>query len=1127
MSSPIFSPPIHTPNPTSSAILSPNVPTPVQDAKAANLLNLLRFNAGPSSQPSPLAALQNVGNSSTALPVRSVSNISNDLPLAKAPAAQTSTTATAQSFLLNLLNQPSKAPVQKSPQAETAAPRTATVDSSSNTEQKQNGAGSREATPARVFGSAESRETTPFNVPHASKSNSAFNYVNPFEQLSATHPGPKPSSDVTTPAHTDVIPAKSPVTGRKVLPVKGRTDSTKTASPVIKKEPLDEVPMAGFDIGSPDNATAVKVYNFPMRPFVSIRLVGQGQPSNLGGEGIMDIVRLKKEFDQIDRTLVAASRTHIIYALAKSGAKSGGFRIIRQDSGLDRLAFQNSQERVFHLQIKESVGVTPSDLTLAAGVDGSVFWSAIPLQEEKFSEESRESKGFTLPALSFQEDNTSGSPVKTRTKLSSIHPDLFALSRGKHIHLVVPSIAGSTTYMEATRGVVDTGRYFRDRDMKISTGKACKDFTFSGDDTIVASLDKSGRIKFWDITETLETANTVKRPNIEIKTPVLSFAASLGTEKVSPSSIMFLDKERPCVKGVALRYLLVGFKQNHSLQLWDLGLGKPVQELHFPQENDTDAICSLSYHPKTGIIVLAHPTRNSIYFIHLSAPRYNVPMMSQAKYLTSLALDDSSLPKPDSTAIMSGIRELSFASKGQLRSVDMLRSPASSAESKDERETLFELYAMHSTGVTCLSITKADLGWGPENKVLNPVDASTTGYITLTPLTSTTESSSTDGSVSTGVKSEKRDFKKVKTIKLPGLLPVASSPAPKETVLSSIENTAASEPSSTTAKPSSFSPFLTNGARHASMSLPEAVLDQTSNAPAATRATAIADSTNLNSTPVEKAIVSGATVASLSTTLAGELDGLYRRIESDRRVQDAAANARTDAILKLVSSTLTDNVEASLSKIVMSSIQDEVLPAVSDVFASVAEGRLVEVLRESLHRSLALEVKAGLDSAVKAALQDQDTLRSIHEPLAAEVSQRVLGSMDGVLRKTIAPTISQTIATAIQKAMAENESNVSKKRAEQDAKIDHLTSLVRSMSDNIQRMTASHAALEEKVGMLDRNLTGPVQSRDSASAPEPVPTKSPEDEELDEITGLMTARLFEQGTIKVSLWQAPKSFTVH
>jgi len=237
-----------------------------------------------------------------------------------------------------------------------------------------------------------------------------------------------------------------------------------------------------------------------------------------------------------------------------------------------------------------------------------------------------------------------------------------------------------------------------------------------------------------------QAASLPQQP-ILLSTPAMVLSAVGAGEPYRATSVMFLDKHRPFHKGLALRYVIVGMKQNHTLQLWDLALGRPVQEIHFPQSSDTDALCSVAYHPPTGIVVVGNPTRNSIYFIHLSAPKYNLPPQSQAQYIKNLAMKSSAIPKPDATAILSGLREYSFASKGQLMSLEILDSPQ---DDDGENSPLFELYVAHSKGMTSLNVYKEDLGWDNECKTKHSVDAvvakvCTIGPMPLPPLPAATE----------------------------------------------------------------------------------------------------------------------------------------------------------------------------------------------------------------------------------------------------------------------------------------------------------------------------------------------------------------------------------------------------
>ena len=86
------------------------------------------------------------------------------------------------------------------------------------------------------------------------------------------------------------------------------------------------------------SVSPVKVYNLPMRPFTSIK-VQKFQPSDIGLDVHMKIATLKRDFDQVDRTLTDASVNHIAYSLSKGG----GIRVIRQDDGSNATVFRQKE----------------------------------------------------------------------------------------------------------------------------------------------------------------------------------------------------------------------------------------------------------------------------------------------------------------------------------------------------------------------------------------------------------------------------------------------------------------------------------------------------------------------------------------------------------------------------------------------------------------------------------------------------------------------------------------------------------------------------------------------------------------------------------------------------------------
>ena len=901
-------------------------------------------------------------------------------------------------------------------------------------------------------------------------------------------------------------------------------------------------------------AFKVEVYNFPMKPFVSLQIKKTATARQLRQEHFMVIAQLKKDFDQIDRCLVTASQTHIVYAQVATKKDNGGFRIIRQDTGDHKQVFRTSGERIFHVQLCSSaVPGYDVEAVLGTGVNGSVFWTSLAKSHsDLFPEDDVEGHGFIMPPVATAEENTSGSPVKTRAKLSSRHPDFFAVARGKQIFIISPPAAKDRAYCNPTTRKINTEKYLTEHSLKINTGKAGKDFCFSEDDTVIVSLDKNGRFKFWDIrdlTGPLIDGSEAQQEAVELRDPMWTMnAAASGSkpeEKPSVSSIMFLDKERPVLKGSALRYLIIGFKQNHILQLWDLGLSKAVQEIRFPHEKDSDAICSISYHPKTGIIAIGHPTRNSIYFIHLSAPKYNIPHMEQARYINMLARGDSALPKPESTAIMSGLREFSFAKVGQLRSIDMLKTPVDNATERNSiDETLFELYVMHAKGVIGVSIKREDLGWDAQSKMIEPKDALEGGIIEVSDLVqppklpaSSAESSVADNTPRQAPKPAAA--KKPEPAKPAPTMKVDSkkdpSPSPATAANSSRQNETVSEQ---TLKPTPEPLPLGN----------PPLMTADSYATAAQRARSpSAETTPVSATHTakQKASLPKASTKPELTFDAGafqlmlnkQFESLYQRIDSDKRVQDAAAGAKQEALLRLVSSTLTENVDRSLSNIISTRIEKDVVPTLTDVTSKLLDRKISEMLPQQLGTTMSNALAEQLPTALQQALKDKEVHRLISETTSNAITSKVQQQVSALLQQSV-PTMVTEVA---QKMIADLEARTNKQlheaemqREQDESKIEELSNLVRSLSTTVHNMADSQSAFQEQILKMQRENKAAAKDGSAKSAAPALndaqeSQAEPEDAEVTRLTQMLTSGQWEEATIQVScldsiVWDSKLTF---
>ena len=1001
----------------------------------------------------------------------------------------------------------------------------------------------------------------------------------------------------------------------------------KEVKDVIDEAAAGNVDGFGVDSGQESRDVAelaspvVRVFQFPARPFVSIDLQLKDIPEiSIREDSVLEVARLKKDFDQVDRVLTTASRDFIVYALPRAA----GLRIIRQDDGVDRQIHKDSHDRIFNVTIshgsKTSLGQA-NQAVIATAVSGSVFWAPIGREgQELLTEDALEAYGLIFPPVPSHDDNTSGGQLKTRAKKSSRHDDFFAIGRGKHIQIVFPQHAKTSRFITSAT-TLDSGKYFKDRSLRINTGKAGKDFTFSEDDTVIASLDKAGRLRFWNIESLVNEANgTVSKvAPIEVKKPILTFMTSNPSEKAWPTSVLFVDKLRPYSKASALRYMVVGMRQNHTLQLWDLGLGKPVQELNFPHDNESDAICSIAYHPGSGIIVLGHPTRNSIYFIHLSAPRYGLPIMSQVEYLMKVSAKDPSLFKVSSTAIMSGIREYSFNPRGQLRSLDLLPGPSESVKPEEDGDepVLFELYAMHSKGVTCLSIRRSDLGWSSASRILHQVDAEAEGYITIKELNLPSggvisEQSSVNGDATSITSHRLAPEKPAGSGRAPtptppkaskGLsngardenLPLSDNPpangisgnapeVPHKKKKNKEKRAAQATKLAARAITPEPSPAPTSNANAASkVELPTPQLPSPKAEPAEPSRPTLLTSHSIDapevvskspdsrskrekseSQPVMPALttdfvdqelkkIEQSVSSTFSKTLSEELGVLHRQLAEEKRVQDAAGAARQDAILRLVSSTLTDNVDKALWQHINTSIKQEVLPAISSVTGStvtrsvnehftrildqtlstqlrtVVPQTVTSTLQNHLPSLISTAIQSTLPTATTQALQSPALLHTISETVTAQLSGLIETQFRTVMQDSITPAfnaLSLSTLTAmgadLERRVAESAQKAEVQQRRDGEKIEKLMILVGSLSDTVHTMAAAQSDFQAEILKLQRerieegsrgNWGAETLAREIEPVHEVEITR--EQRELEEVVGLMRDGRFEEATTKV------------
>ncbi|ATY60287.1 WD40 repeat-like-containing domain [Cordyceps militaris] len=866
-----------------------------------------------------------------------------------------------------------------------------------------------------------------------------------------------------------------------VLPIRVLIEEDQTVADSWESADQDEI----LVIEEPE-FPPVKVYNFPMKPWISISLqedATEPRPQ-FRDESIMDIARLKKDFDQIDRNLYTASRTYMTYGMSKQG----GLRVIRQDDGKDAKVFTDTKDRIFNV----GMSVTPTDYEgphkeaiIGTGISGTVYWVQIKEGDKDHIDDAHlEQYGFALPPVSTQEGDAPGGALKTRARASTSHPEFFAVGRGKCINFIWPShILQNNLFKPGHDRVVDTERLFNECSLKINTGKAGKDFTFSQDDSVVVSLDKSGRVKFWDVRDlTAAKEGTTGRSavpahtSMEVKEPLMTFASTPEGEKAWPTSVLLLDKLRPYQRRCALRYMIVGMKQNHTLQLWDLALAKPVQEFNLPHSKESDAVCSVMYHPASGMIVIGHPTRNSIYFAHLSAPKYNLKSVSQADYIQRLVDQDSTLLQPDSTAVISGVREYSFANRGILRSLDILCNPAMMQDA--DEPTLFELYAMHSKGVACMLIKQHELGWSKDNKVLQAVDAVTEGVVTVSKLKtpqatdnhsvvvesrSGTRSSAREGNASSAASHVEANQR---PLDLNAGSRARNEGKDNDTAAQSSKENQPERPEKKSRKKKTAASKEAESSSHVSAAaLRDGQSDKTD----------IKGVNGISPDAMENAIASmeARLSAQMSDTLKSSLRNLQSKIDEGARVRDESFNHHQLKLLDMVSEVLNENTQKVLESLIHRQFTELVIPAIGEKTSKSVTDLLNNRLQPSVVSAVQKEVQSAIPQALTQVLRSGELASSIAERVSPSVSSAVQRDMAATLAQRLAPTLSsvatqsaQRVGGDLQQQYHDQFEQLKAQHMADSNKIDQLRSQVSQLTEMVSTLVSAQSLMQSELYKL-------------------------------------------------------------
>ena len=228
--------------------------------------------------------------------------------------------------------------------------------------------------------------------------------------------------------------------------------------------------------------------------------------------------------------------------------------------------------------------------------------------------------------------------------------------------------------------------------------------------------------------------------------------------------------------------------------------------------------------------------------------------------------------------------------------------------------------------------------------------------------------------------------------------------------------------------------------------------------------------------------------------------------------------------MRLLSSTLTDNVEQVISRIVMTNIQGHVVPAIAEVTTSSVNRVLGENLNRFVPASINHELRSIMPEAVNRALLQPELITRLSDSMISPLTQAVEREFSHSLHTTIIPSFQKQAIETTQKTLVEverkhNDAIAAFEQAQRNdsRKIDQLTTIVKQMAETMSAMAKNQADFQEQVRQAQAEYyehSPQVQAQTQVLEPE----KTPEQLEAEEIENLLMSGKYEDGTIKVCVF---------
>lgn len=195
--------------------------------------------------------------------------------------------------------------------------------------------------------------------------------------------------------------------------------------------------------------------------------------------------------------------------------------------------------------------------------------------------------------------------------------------------------------------------------------------------------------------------------------------------------------------------------------------------------------------------------------------------------------------------------------------------------------------------------------------------------------------------------------------------------------------------------------------------------------------------------------------------LSREMGGLLKRFDEERRSFDAASSAKLDQVLRLVSSTLSDNVEKNLTRIVSESIKSDVLPTINETTSAAVGKQLKSTVSQQLGAAINTELRNALPKAVTSALQQAPVMKSVADAVSQQLGPLIGAEINKALQTSLIPVIedlargTKKMETDMERHFKAQIQQLEAQHRNDQAKMEEMSAMLRSLTTTVNALAAN------------------------------------------------------------------------